>query len=272
MISLNKEKIEFGQFPNGETRIVTNMDLLAKENNTIVLKYENDSDLLKLMFVKRHLDALNPVSCSLTIRYMPYSRQDRVEESSVFTLKYVCQFINSLQFTTVVVEEPHSDVTPALLTNCTTKYPTVELLSKVVAEIGFDKEKDYLFYPDAGAQKRYSSKNPGYKELVGFKKRDFKTGRIESLQIVGADSLVGSKVIIVDDLCSRGGTFILSAEKLKEIGATDIYLVVAHCEETIFAGDIPSSPQLITKVFTTDSIINGKQNANIKIFQESDLS
>jgi len=271
VIILNEEKIDFGQFPNGETFIATNINLLAMQNNKIILKYENDNDLLRLMFVKKHLDGLNSLSCSLAILYMPYSRQDRTEDNSVFTLKHVCEFINSLHFTTIVVNEPHSDVTIALLNNCMTKYPTVDLLSKVVDEVGFDKEKDYLFYPDAGAQKRYSSKNSGYKEIVGFKKRNFTTGRIESLQIVGSELVNGSKVIIIDDLCSRGGTFILSAERLKEIGATDIYLVVAHCEETILEGDIPSSPHLITQVFTTDSIINPNSDARIKIFQESDL-
>jgi len=270
VIILNGKKIDFDQFPNGETYIVDNIQSLVMQNNKMILKYENDNDLIRLMFVKKHLDHMN-ASCSLTIPYMPYSRQDRTEGHSVFTLKYVCEFINSLDFTDVVVNEPHSDVTTALLHHCTTTYPTVDLLRKAIDEAHFDQETDYLFYPDAGAQKRYSSKNPGYKEMVGFKKRDFATGRIESLHIVGADSLSGSKVIIVDDLCSRGGTFILSAERLKAMGASDIYLVVAHCEETIFNGDIPSSPHLITKVFTTDSIIHSNRDSRITIFKESDL-
>ena len=271
MIILNGKEIGFAQFPNGETLVDSSIESLNKEHNKIIFKYENDQDLLRLMFIKRHLDGLSSLSCSLLIPYMPYSRQDRTEGTSVFTLKYVCELINSLHFTTVIVNEPHSDVTTALLNNCIAKYPTVKLLPTVVDEVGFNKEKDYLFYPDAGAQKRYSSKNPGYKEIVGFKKRNFITGKIESLEIVGAGSLLGNKVIIVDDLCSKGGTFILSAEKLKEMGVAHIYLVVAHCEETILQGDIPSSPHLITKVFTTDSITNMDSNSRIKIVKEGSL-
>lgn len=271
MIILNGKKIDFDQFPNGETVVDPAIHLQVKKHNKILFKYENDQDLLRLIFVKRHLDGLRSLSCSLIIPYMPYSRQDRAEGTCVFTLKYVCELINSLCFTSVIINEPHSDVTPALLNNCIAKYPTAALLSAIVDEVGFNKEKDYLFYPDAGAQKRYSSKNPGYNEIVGFKKRDFATGRIESLQIVGTDSLLGSKVIIVDDLCSKGGTFILSAKKLKELGADQIYLVVAHCEETIFEGEIFSSPQLITKVFTTDSIISRERDARITIVKEDFL-
>ena len=47
----------------------------------------------------------------------------------------------------------------------------------------------------------------------------------------------------------------MTAEKLKEIGAKDIYLVVTHCEDTIFDGDILKT-DLIKKVYTTDSILS----------------
>ena len=47
----------------------------------------------------------------------------------------------------------------------------------------------------------------------------------------------------------------LSAEKLKELGAGNIDLIVTHCEKTILDGDIPKS-DLINKVITTDSIIS----------------
>ncbi|MBL4931955.1 hypothetical protein JK634_09070 [Clostridium sp. YIM B02565] len=40
--------------------------------------------------------------------------------------------------------------------------------------------------------------------------------------------------IILVDLCSKGGTFMLTEEKLKEMGAKEIYLAVTHCENTIF--------------------------------------
>ena len=47
----------------------------------------------------------------------------------------------------------------------------------------------------------------------------------------------------------------LSAKKLKELGAGNIDLIVTHCEKTILDGDIPHG-SLINKVITTDSIIS----------------
>ena len=58
---------------------------------------------------------------------------------------------------------------------------------------------------------------------------------------------------IIDDICSRGGTFYHSAKKLKEHGANDIYLYVSHCENTILEGDLLKG-DLIKRVYTTDSI------------------
>ncbi|MCR8636606.1 ribose-phosphate pyrophosphokinase [Paenibacillus radicis (ex Xue et al. 2023)] len=265
MIQLNGVVLEFKLFPNGET-LVDGEQILnhANELNIVTFKYENDSDLIKVMFLKNYLDDLN-FKASLVVYYMPYSRMDRVEGASAFTLKYVSNFINSLNFDKVTLIEPHSDVSLALINKSTARYPSVELLDKVIAEVGFNLHEDYLFFPDAGAQKRYG-KVKGYQQLVGFKVRDFQTGQIRKLDIVGSVERKGFKVIIVDDLCSYGGTFILSAEKLKEIGASEIYLLVGHCEKSIYKGKILET-DTIDKVFTTNSMLDQADHEKIHVFE-----
>lgn len=267
MIWLNETKLENNLFPNGETLVNGEQILQAARDgiNTVVFKYGQDGDLIGLMFVKKFLDE-HGFAARLVIYYMPYSRMDRVEGSSVFTLKYAADFINALQFHTVTVVEPHSDVTLALLNRSRAIYPSVELLERVAAEVSFNAEEDYLFFPDAGAQKRYS-KVKGYKGLVGFKVRDFQTGQIQRLDIVGRteESKRGFKAIIVDDLCSYGGTFLLSAEKLKEIGVAEIYLLVGHCETSIYKGKLLDSG-LINRIFTTNTILEQAEHDKITVF------
>lgn len=269
MLKFNGVELGLKQFPNGET-LINGDEILTHmaDFNTIVWKYEDDGDLIKLMFVKSYLDDRR-VRCTLTIYYMPYSRMDRIEGTSAFTLKYTAAFINQLNFESVTVIEPHSDVTLALIDRSIGKYPTIQLLEQVAEEIGFDIWQDYLFFPDAGAQKRYS-KVEGYKQLVGFKARDFQTGQIKSLEVVGSVEREGFTAIIVDDLCSYGGTFMLSAEKLREIGASRIYLLVAHCENSIFKGKILES-DLIDKVFTTDTILNQAGHEKIRVYEMGGL-
>lgn len=265
MIYLDGKAVEFGSFPNGETML--KVELERNRVYSVDFKYEGDADLFRLMLLKKYIDQVG-AHALLRMMYMPYSRMDRTENDSAFTLKYVTQFINSLNFEDVYVLEPHSDVTMAMLERAFPIYVTVEMLDDVLEMIGFDKDKDYLFFPDAGAQKRYS-KLKGFKQAVGFKKRDFQTGKIEGLEIVG-DIETGAKVLILDDLCSRGGTFLHSASKLRDIGAGEVYLFVGHAEDSMLEGQmllakhVNAKNYLVDKIFTTDSMFSEKAKTYIK--------
>lgn len=265
MIYLNNKPLTLTEhFPNNELNIKAG-DIAAHTaiggNNIIAFKYQSDEDLIKLMFVKKHLDSMSnngidETKSMLRMLYFPYERMDRGEKFSVFTLKMVADFINWLGFTSVEITEPHSDVLPALVDRCFVRYPTIEMLPAVLGMIGFDYESDFIYYPDAGAAKRYGKMTNLPNELVGHKIRDFKTGVIKSLAVIGGEgkTLNKRKVLMIDDLCSRGGTFIMGAERLKEMGVDQVYLLVGHCENTVFDGDIPSS-DIVKRVFTTNSIL-----------------
>lgn len=264
MICFNGEKIEVKKFPNGESMILSSNLKLKSENNEIQVKFEDDGDITHLIFLKGYLDELR-IKCTLILPYMPYSRMDRTEGINVFTLKHLCTLINNLNFENVTIYEPHSDVSTALLDRVKVVNMSKTLAEELLEEVNNGKDEVYLVYPDAGAAKRYS-KQIGYdKVLTANKDRDFKTGYIKNLEINGKVDSKNFKAIIVDDLCSRGGTFILTASKLKEMGATEIYLVVTHCENTIFEGDLLSS-DLITKIYTTNSILS-KEHGKIKVYE-----
>ena len=99
----------------------------------------------------------------------------------------------------------------------------------------------------------------------GVKERNLKTGEIIKYDIVGGD-MKGKDVIIVDDLCSGGGTFVEAAKALKEAGAKRVYLAVTHCELNIFNGAILRENSDIEKVYTTDSIV--KSNTHGTTFKK----
>ncbi|MGG7177785.1 ribose-phosphate diphosphokinase [Clostridium paraputrificum] len=259
MIFLNGERVEIKEFPNGESLISSESLNIFNDINEIKVKFESDKDITHLIFIKGYLEELN-LKCNLVIPYMPYSRMDRTEGMTVFTLKYLCKLINNMDFENVTVYEPHSEVTIALLDRVKTVNMSKKLTEKLLKEI--KDESVYIVYPDAGAAKRYGKQINYKKVLTANKERDFKTGYIKKLDING--EVEGEfTAVIVDDLCSRGGTFVLTAEKLKEIGAKNIYLIVTHCEDTIFEGDILKT-NLINKVYTTNSILS-KEHEKIVI-------
>lgn len=210
-VYINHLPVVVEKFPNNETHIKAVPSRFSM-GNEVELHFDGDHDLFTLMFVRKQI---RDASCSLTMRYVPYSRMDRQIGGEVFSLKHFCDFINWLDFSYVVIDEPHSDVAPALLNNVRATSSVREMLPLVEKRIGFDKDVDYLVFPDAGAQKRYADLK-GYKTLVGHKHRDPKTGRIEKLEIVGdvPDENTNSRslderpiALILDDLCSYGGTF-----------------------------------------------------------------
>lgn len=254
MIYFNGERIDVRKFPNCEALIHGENLKLQSGNNEIRVNFESDEDITHLIFLKGHLDELR-VKCDLILPYMPYSRMDRTEGITVFTLKHLCKLINSLDFESVTIYEPHSEVSTALLDRVKVVDMSKILAEGLLKELNNDEEEVYLVYPDAGAAKRYSKQVAYEKVLTANKERDFKTGYIKKLEINGEVESKSFKAIIVDDLCSKGGTFVLTASKLKEMGATEIYLVVTHCENTVFQGDLLTG-DLINGIYTTDSILN----------------
>jgi ribose-phosphate pyrophosphokinase len=267
MIYFNDQKIEVKRFPNGEALIQSEHLNLRSDQNEIKVHFENDEDLTHLIFLKGHLDDLN-IKCDLIIPYLPYSRMDRTEGVTIFTLKYLCKLINTLYFESVTIYEPHSEVSTALLNRVKVVDMSQTIAEKLLEELknGEEEEEEVcLVYPDAGAAKRYGKKINCSNILIANKERDFKTGHIKKLQMLGDMEGRNFKAIIVDDLCSKGGTFKLTASKLKEMGATEIYLVVTHCENTIFQGDLLGD-DLIKEIHTTNSILS-MEHEKIKVYE-----
>lgn len=274
LIKVDGKVIEFKQFPNGETNMIHSSFPESLSDVLITFKYENDSDLIKLLFVKRYLDELDSVTdIFLDIYYMPYSRMDRSENGSPFTLQYISEFINSMNFTSIAIVEPHSDVTIDLVNDSFPEYINFYLIKDVMEEINFDTQEDYIMFPDAGAAKRYE-KMLFPNILIGEKVRNFDTGKIESLDIIGNIETKPNKVLIIDDLSSYGGTFAMSANKLRELGFNEVYLLVAHAENNVFKGSLFDH---IDKLFTTDSILsdedclkNKNMESKLKVFRVED--
>lgn len=267
MIKINDKVFTYDKFPNGEKKITLDFYNCIECKNNIFVEwhYENDGELIDLMFLKKHFDKYNKrnVSIILDIKYMPYSRMDRVKSADeIFTLKYVCEFINDLNFNTVYTNETHSNVTDALL-NASKTSTIEEYLGLVLNDLNFNKNIDYVMFPDEGACKRYSDNIKLENTLVGYKQRDWETGNIKSLSLLGKNEYNDQKVkvLIIDDLCSYGGTFKYSAEEIKKIiPNSEIYLFIAHCENSIHQGELLKDNGLIDKIYTTDSLLTNWDN------------
>ena len=191
-------------FPDGEPHIKFSEEINRKCNYNIHCRITNPSDLFVLAQV---CDILNrsSVDFNINIFYLMSMRMDRVitfEES--FTLKLVADVINSFGAKNVFVLEPHSEKTLTLIHNCHVFIPKV-----------FDTQGCIVCYPDAGAMTRYSA---GYDCICLEKTRDLKNnGKLTGMKFshIG-ENIVGDTILVRDDLCDGGGTFVLAAKLLRE--------------------------------------------------------
>lgn len=258
MIFVNGNEINFTSFPDGTTSF--RFDTGKAMTYDIKWLYDGDHECILVWYITNHIrtNCDRAVKINLIMPYIPNARMDRVKSGDeVFTLKWFADFINTLGFDSVTAYDPHSNVSEALINRFKAVGVTecVEFVMKDIRET-FGKQDILLCYPDEGASKRYSSQIQG-DYVFGIKHRDWRTGKIQKFELVGADKVRDRTILIVDDICSRGGTFTHTAKALKEAGAESIFLYVTHCENTIRDGSVLTDG-LITHVFTSDSIFRGE--------------
>lgn len=244
-------EIKQDHFPDGTLHIKADKNYFAKRTVVYEWNYESDAELFTLICLRRHFNAAQHI---LRMPYCPHARMDRVKnDSDVFTLKYFCEAINAIDFDEVQIFDVHSNVAAALLHHCKNIIPAPQIMSAI------DKSQAAVcFYPDEGAMKRYSDMVTG-PYAFGIKRRRWDDGVILGLDIVNAEAVKDKDVIIVDDICSRGGTFYHSAKALKEAGAKNIYLYVSHLEKTVLEGELWKEMKeegLIKHIYTADPLFN----------------
>ena len=254
MIFLNGAEVVIEHFPDGTLLMKQSVER-CQQPSEILWRFENNEEMIALMYLVRHLQCHGIKDIWLIMPYIPNARQDRVKtDEDVFTLKYFAEFINSLGFSRVIVTDPHSSVSEALINNISVQFPDLDIDYAIEWS-----NANFLFFPDEGAMKRYAGAFT-LPYAFGIKNRNWKTGSILSLEVAGSvDAIKGATILIVDDICSRGSTFFHSAKKLKELGAGKIYLYVTHCENTILQVELLES-DLIERVFTTRSIFTANHD------------
>lgn len=229
----------------------------------VLFTYETDADLIELYLKGRYLKSLGK-TVDLYIKYLPYSRMDRTEgDEQAPTLKYIADLINSVGFDRVIITEPHSDVCMALINN-SIKVEFVKMLLERIERMDVDFTNAYFMFPDATALKRYEHYYPN-KYFLGLKNRDFKTGKITNYRLVPPDGGydTAQEVYIIDDLCAKGTTALNAGRELQKLGFKNIYLLVAHCEDSIFDGELLKDDSPIKVIYTSNTIIRRAKHKKI---------
>nr|WP_315220425.1 ribose-phosphate diphosphokinase [uncultured Duganella sp.] len=164
----------------------------------------------------------------LNMPYVPYARQDRVcNPGEALSARVFCDLINAQGYASVTIADPHSDVVPALLDRVSVVDASV-MVAEVLRQPAFARGVT-LLAPDAGARKRVQQLAKKLDvEHIAFadKVRDTKTGRISGTSV--SSDLPHLPILVVDDICDGGRTFVELGKALAEVSSQPRYLYVTH--------------------------------------------
>lgn len=210
----NHYPVIYWQYHNGDDfiRLALLVDLIKNLNTHDVTELSEELQITR---------SLLPVSFdqyALRIDFMPYARQDRLSmhdyTNSTFSLRVIAGLINQLGFSKVFLIDPHSTVTPALVHNSVTVFSRHHLYHKL-PDYG---DNTILIAPDLGAGKitHEIAAHRDYPVVTMLKKRDPATGRLEVVGGVDIEKIKpDSTLVVIDDICDGGATFIMLMEYLK---------------------------------------------------------
>ena len=250
LISGGREvKFETTVFPDGTSQVwkVDKNEFDEADENYILWLFENEAELIQVCQLAQLCYEVLDSSVDLLCPYLPYGRQDKdVHNERSFALTTFKEVLYNAGITRIEAFDPHSKTDMVYASPLATP-------SQFHRSVISKGEHDFICFPDKGAAERYA-KHIGHQFFYAEKVRDQLTGEILGTKLLTlGQQIAGKKVLIVDDICDGGMTFIKVAELLKGQGVTQIDLAVSH---GLFSkGKEVLHKAGIKEIYTTNSLL-----------------
>ena len=259
MLYLNGQPVPVTMFPDKTSQVLklpedifydTPYDQLFTRCVQIEWKFEHEGEFMHLAQLKE-LCFEYGLLAKLKLSYLPYGRQDKgTNNKTTFALYPFADLLNFLDFKSVEILDPHSELAIDYIAKSFATYPKQELANALNETCS-----TVVCYPDKGAVSKYVKIYQdliGEKYIYGEKVRDQLTGNITSYQLIG--ECAGKNVLIVDDICDFGRTFIFLAKDLYAAGAKEVNMFVTH---GLFSGGIKVLTDAgIKRIFTKNGEVD----------------
>lgn len=189
----------------------------------IIWEFENETEIIQLLQLALLLSFKRVNTTDLYIPYLPYGRQDKlIKNDATFALHAFLDILcKSNLFRIIYTLDAHNI---KIIEGRITSLPVINFIKYAI-----DKCQPRLIcFPDEGASKRgYNIFGKPYFCLS--KKRNQQTGDIIGMELESdLYNLKDKDILLVDDICDGGRTFISAAEILYNEGAKNVYLYVTH--------------------------------------------
>jgi ribose-phosphate pyrophosphokinase len=275
------DKYKAFKFPGGEIHFKLSevamrmLEILPNDEHIFVHARINTAE--QLLFLGIVLGTLNkdygnPVD--VYIPYMPYQQADRdFSEGECFSLLTIVKILDTYPRYSYTIFDPHSDVSPALLKLLGAAHVVdnsqyiksvlnrLNTLKNTGAEEGDEHHWNYnqdlvILSPDAGAYKKIFKlcEKLGFTGRIECANKFRPVGGGEPLIRLSSDDFGGKDVLIIDDICVGGRTFVELAKLLRTKNAGRLHLAVSHGIFSQPLGSVNGLGSYFTTIFTTNSV------------------
>ena len=223
----NQTGCKITTFPDGEKHVTIN-ELNRRIPVSVYCRITCADDLFCLMQVADVLKRQEMIIDHLFIGYLMSMRCDRLFDiNRPFSLKMVADIINGIGALQVGIVEPHSNVSLLKIKNSVGVMATMEFFYREIVKPNENNLDIVAVLPDNGARSRYQPSSLPF--IVCGKERDPETGKLLSFTVdAGETDCKDKDLVVLDDLCDGGGTFVGLAPKLRELEPKSLSLLVTH--------------------------------------------
>lgn len=246
---LNGQELPFTTttFPDGTSQVwkIQNMPVFNEDEDEVKILwlFENEAELVHVCQLVQLVQAELADIDTLVVPYLPYGRQDKtISNGYSFALNTFRDILYSVGICRIETFDAHSNTEMVYSTSPEAFHQSIV-------------DHDVICFPDAGASERYKySFNIDIHSHICFEKvRNQGTGEITGLKLLGTTDLTNRSILIVDDICDGGMTFIKVAQALQPYRPSRIDLAVSH-------GLFSKAKQClydagITNIYTTNSLL-----------------
>jgi len=257
-VKLGKRSIEV--FPDGEIGVQVLENVRGKDVFVLQsIARRPNHFLMELLILVDALKRASARSIVAVLPYYGYARQDRKEKSRVpITAKLVADLLEKAGVTRVLTMDLHTEQIQGFF-----DIPVDNLYARIlfvhsIREMGL--KNLVVVSPDVGSNKMASKFAEELKvDIAIVDKRRVNAEKVTANALIG--EVLGKNVVLVDDICSTGGTLKMAARVCKQAGAKSVRAFISH---GLLIGDALDGAD-IDHVYVTNSVppIAGKNHSKV---------
>lgn len=230
VIIMNQDGVEVpvrhSTFPAGEVYVKILEPELVTPNMTVLLLSADSEQIMRAIMLADALYEVGAKELVLDTPYLPYARQDRVcNPGESFSLNTILNMLNLAGYATIKTLDVHNP--ESVYGWVMNTYVDYDLYLQPILTEG-----TVFVSPDRGAVERCQLASCGQYPVTVLDKIRIADGGITQKPATMVDwQLIreAKSLLIIDDICDGGATFLSAAKVLRELNPTaELHLFVTH--------------------------------------------